>query len=167
LSPLLTLKTPDQCTAIELDIFCELAASGGQLQDGLRQRLTNIGLILLFIAVDDAVAAVGALKSPNKKYQADIFKKAATPLAPKDFPVELGWCCVSPKYRGQGLSRTVVNALVTHSNEREQNVYATTRNDIMKHILTDIGFQSSGQPYTTETTNNPLQLFIHYAVPCI
>lgn len=156
----LVIKTPVECTSVELEAFCKLVASGGEVADaGLLERL-RAAKSLAFCYEQGELAGVAALKNPDAGYRQRVFEGAKAKLDPETFPCELGWVVVSEGHRGKGLSAELVEPLIRESTG---NVYATSNsgNERMHQGLRRFGFVETGQSYPSkEHPGTTLALFI-------
>ena len=122
-------KRPADCTDSELRAFCDLVKLGDEVDPhGLEGRVRSAWL-LAFGSVDGRLAAVAGIKRPNENYRAGVFQKSGSKLAPKDFPVELGWLMVDEQFRRKGYGRRVTDGLL---GSLGQNVYTTSRSTMSR-----------------------------------
>ena len=151
-------KRPADCADAELRAFCDLVKLGDEVDPhGLEGRVRSAWL-LAFGSVDGRLAAVAGIKRPNENYRASVFRKSESKLAPKDFPVELGWLMVGEQFRRKGYGRRVTDGLL---GSLGQNVYTTSRstNEPMHGLLAAYGFRLAGNPWRSE--RGPYDLVLH------
>src|ERR1051325_11109061 len=155
-------KTPLDCTVAELDAFTSLARASGEVhQHNLDHRISR-AQALVFARVDAQIAGIGAIKLPKANYRASVFRKAAVLPDPSNFPYELGWVFVEPRYRGQGLSHEIVRAAVAQA--ARVSLYATSavNNHQMHATLRAAGFQRSGIQYPSRDESRHVALFLRF-----
>lgn len=154
------VNSPSECTSADLADFVKMVESEGEVISGLERRVIERGYKLVFVRSQDALAAVGALKTPYSTYRSHVFKKAKTLSKPEDYALELGWIVVSPKARKNGLAGQLTDKLLQQI--AESNVFATVRtdNEGMQRCLRSRGFARSGEPYPSENRKANLELFI-------
>jgi GNAT superfamily N-acetyltransferase len=153
------VKKPNEYSPGELEEFRKLVLAGGEVAaDGLAARI-NQAAALAFVRAGRSVLGVAALKRPAASYRKSISSKAGVPLSQSAFPYELGWVFVSPKARGQGMSRKLVEALVSMATEA--GLFATSRsnNVAMHRSLERCGFAPIGDLYYSDQGNHKLRLF--------
>ncbi len=76
-----------------------------------------------FIYVDEACAGFGAWISINTEWD------------------EVGPLFISEKFRGQGLGKHIIKAILTECQRHNTSLYGVTRNPAVKHIFKKEGFQ--------------------------
>jgi len=163
--PVAIVKAPGHCTSEEREAFRQLLLKGGEVVP--RGRATRIERAhhLVFVYLGSSLAATGAVKAPDRDYQAGAILEAATEADPTAYPVELGWVYVDDAYRGRKLSRTVVNALLPFFGTL--NCYATSKvsRTWMHSTLKRFGFAQSGTPFASQLANENLLLFLRSGQP--
>ena len=152
-------KEPIACTEGERREFARLVRQGFDGSDeGLHGRIRDAKWLAFYCAEGDTLAAVAALKAPNKRYRNDVFKKAETRVSPAGYELELGWVFVVPVRRGNRIAESLCQLLLAR--EPTSCVFATTRpnNSSMIRILLALGFARAGRPYPRR--NEELVLFL-------
>ena len=159
------VKAPGECTPGELEAFLQMALRSGEVgPNGLAGRIAD-ARVLAFTYAGTTLAAIGAVKNPDRNYLATQFKKANADESAADYPVELGWVHVDKKYQGQKLSRKVVDALLPFFGTI--NCYATSKvsRDRMHATLRRFGFIQSGTAFPSRLANENLLLFLRTGQP--
>lgn len=153
------VEPPDAFSESELNSFVCLVESGGAVRrEGLKERVKNARTLAMLYASDELVGTA-AIKAPSAKYRCDVFLKAKSNLPAENYPFELGWVCISPRYRHQRLAGDLVGAAM--NSHRNYDVFATTGNDCMHRMLTKKGFVQVGSPYdSNEHLNQQISLFV-------
>lgn len=141
-------KPPTKCSEGELRKFEHLVRQGFEgSDDSLPIRIHEAKQLAFYYAAENALAAIAALKAPNKLYRDDVFKKANALVDPADYILELGWVFVLPDHRGSQIAERLCQQLL----KRNPNsfVFATTRpnNKSMIRILHALGFVQEGIPF--------------------
>ncbi len=160
----ISIKSPKDCSDIELRSFENLVTEGGEVAlAGLRQR-TQRAEKLVFINDGECVAA-GAIKNPNAGYKARVFKKSGVPELSK-YKYEMGWLYVSQAPRGRGYGRALMESIIQSLSGRP--CFATTKslgvntredNASMHHLLSRFGFSKLGKSYESENGGYSLVLY--------
>lgn len=159
-APVSIVKAPRNFTPEEREAFRLLLLKGGEvISRGLAARIERAHQ-LAFVYVGSLLAATGAVKVPDRGYQADAFLRAATDADPKAYPVELGWVYVDDAFRGHKLSRMVVDSLLPFFSAT--NCYATSKvpRIWMHSTLKRFEFTQSGTPFASKLANENLLLFL-------
>jgi hypothetical protein len=150
------IKTPEKCSATELNAFRELVLSAEQVPaGGLAERIRSC-LYLGFAYHADELIAVTGVKQPAHSYRRRIFEKAGVADQRKDFTYEIGYAFTKPAYRGRGIHRYLVSALVSETTSG--NFFATTKVANVPRILETLGFTKCGTDYKNDD-DETLQLF--------
>lgn len=160
----ISIKAPSECTDSEIHEFCCFIEDGGEVSPaGLRSRIMNNAVSLIFLIFESKLAGVAAVKKPNENYRNAIFGKAGVPGLAIDYKFEIGWVYVPTIYRGRKFSRSLIHAALRHIDD--QNILATSRidNDPMRRTLERHGFKRVGRAYVSERGNYHLNLFLHNA----
>lgn len=156
----ITTKPPAAASASELEEFVALVREGGEVADGLNNRVLTAHA-LVFAKTDGRSIAVAAVKKPAYSYRARVFKKSQVPERSGSFGYELGWIFVSNNHRGIGLSHSLVSVALKSIDGAP--IFATTRSDnnSMKHVLTKAGFVICGDEYpSSQNVGAKLNLFV-------
>lgn len=153
------MKKPRECSAGELAEFRKLVLAGGEVTpDGLEGRIQRAAA-LAFVRSDHTLLGIAALKRPLGAYRESVSTKAGVKLPAAAFPYELGWVYVTPKARGRGVSRQLVEALVAASGDA--GLFATSRsdNEPMHRSLRHSGFEAIGKTYRSDYGSHTLRVF--------
>ncbi|MGZ8095670.1 MAG: GNAT family N-acetyltransferase [Methylosarcina sp.] len=153
-------KTPNECTANELQDFTALVLAGGEVTAvGLETRIKK-AKALLFLQQSDCLKGIAAVKHPESSYKERAFKKAHATEKADQFPFELGWVFVLPSLRGAGFSHKLVESALAVANG--QAMFATSRadNTPMHKTLEKHGFMRHGKAYASNRGNQQLVLFV-------
>lgn len=156
-------KKPNECSAAELQDFVALVLAGGEVTAvGLEARIKKAER-LLFLAQDNCLKGIAAVKNPEKNYKEGVFQKAHAPVKANQFLFELGWVFVLPSSRGAGLSHKLVEAALSVTSG--QAIFATSRADNapMQKVLKAHGFSCHGKTYVSSRGNQQLVLFVRNA----
>ncbi|WP_020413731.1 GNAT family N-acetyltransferase [Microbulbifer variabilis] len=151
------IKTPEDCSESELEVFEKLIFEGCEVStEGLKQRIYKAEK-LIFIK-DNNCVAVGALKNPNSSYKASVFGKSNA-LGQSLYKYELGWLYVTESARGKGYSNLLMKAILESLSE--STCFATTREDNtpMHHLFRKFGFSRLGKAY--KSTNGDYSLILY------
>lgn len=159
----IVVKAPKACSDDELDQFAAKVADGGEVADGIRDRVKR-AFRLGFVIYGDTIIGTAALKKPAASYRAKVFKKASSQLDPTAYPYELGWIFLDVPHRKKGQMTRLLNGLLPVA--KGSALYATTRtsNDIMQEMLAQLKFSEDGTEYKSE--QNPeetVKLFVRTA----
>lgn len=139
---------PADCSAQGLEQFATLVASGGEVAQGLQNRLKR-ALSLATLMYGESIVGTAAIKRPFATYRNKVFQSARSPLAATDFGHELGWIFIDPAHRGKGHTFPLIEAALVALEGGP--AYATTRldNEPMHHVLQNLHFERSGVPYAS------------------
>jgi predicted GNAT family N-acyltransferase len=157
-TPQLIVKSPGQCTADEIDLFCSFVGSAGTVNSsGLRSRVRQ-AKVLVFLEVDSEIVGVTAIKQPNASYRADVFAKAGVD-DPEQYAAELGWLVIIPTARGQGYSEKLIRAALE---QVSGGVFATSAADnaAVHRINLKVGLKPAGKPYKSALDGRAIVLFL-------
>lgn len=163
--PELIVKPPSNCSSIEIGAFIAFVRAGGEVSvQGLPERIRGAAA-LVFARVESLVIGVAALKQPQASYRCRVSSESGTPLSAAEFPYELGWVYVSPELRRKGLSLLLSQAALAES--KGAGVFATSRTDniAMHRLLAKLGFESTGNPFTSGRGKHSLQVFVRQQIP--
>lgn len=155
-----TKKRPSECSETELLDFASLVLAGGEVTaDGLNDRIKKAE-VLIFLAQDNYLKGIAAVKNPEVNYKNGVFKKASATVPASAFPFELGWVFVLPSSRGAGYSHKLVKAAVGVTSS--QGIFATSRTDNapMRKVLKAHGFSCHGEAYASNRGTHKLVLFV-------
>jgi GNAT superfamily N-acetyltransferase len=161
--PELIVKSPAECTNLEIGAFIAFVRAGGEVStQGLPERIRGAAA-LAFARVDGLVVGVAALKQPQASYRRRVSTESGAALSAQEFPFELGWVYVSPELRGNGFSFLLSQAALAESNAA--GVFATSRTDniAMHRSLAKLGFEVTGNPFLSGRGKHSLQVFSRHA----
>lgn len=145
----------------EVDTFVELVQSGGAVDENyVRRGAVRPGAQIIFAEVDGQTVGVAALKVPLVGYRSSLREaaKAGYSLPESEYPFELGYVSVSPKYSGQGIAKALVAEVLRLASGN--GVFATTSNPTMKKgVLPSFKFVSVGKTWRNGS-GDILSLFV-------
>ncbi|MEM1293714.1 MAG: GNAT family N-acetyltransferase [Verrucomicrobiota bacterium] len=153
-------KSPQHCSAVELDEFERLVKEGGEVDPkGLRRRIEKAERLVF--CGSNPVLGVGAVKNPVERYKTSVFTKAGVLDRMDDHKFELGWLYVSPEARGMGVGNHLMEAAIQVS--AEGGIFATTRsnNDAMHYLFQKYAFEKVGTEYKSAKGDHTLVLYVH------
>jgi hypothetical protein len=154
------LKKPAQCEEGEIQELAKLIAEGGEVVNGIEQRLKTADRLGL-VHYDKELVGSAALKQPVANYRKSVFEKAKASVDPSDYSRELGWVYLKEKHRSKGQMKPLIENLLKAAGSN--GVFATTRksNDKMQRILAHQGFVLHGQSYeSVQNEGDEIVLFI-------
>jgi len=140
----IVLKSPRECSFIELQTFENLVSQGGQVsQEGLSSRIQN-AKTLAFAYAGENIVGIAAIKVPVTQYKDSVFDKAGILNLRELYDFELGWVYIQPEYHKGGLGYQMVDALLG-----TDGIFATARTDNMgmNALLFRAGFKRLGSQY--------------------
>jgi GNAT superfamily N-acetyltransferase len=159
----LVTKSGTACSQAEFGAYVAYVRAGGEVSlQGLGDRIREAP-VLAFAYISGLLVGIAALKNPRVSYRSRISKGIGFPLPISAFPFELGWVYVSPEARRQGISASLLQAvLAAHS---ANGVFATTRtdNEPMQRSLNKLGFAAVGSAYLSGRGKHSLQVFVRHA----
>jgi len=154
------VKKPANLTPGELEKLVELVAEGGEVAEGVGQRMKTADAIGL-VRYEKSIVGTAALKKPTPGYRRRVFDKAKSSLSPDQFSRELGWIFLKQEHRAKGQMRPLIEGLMVAAGDN--GVFATTRasNDRMQRILSHQKFARHGEANPSiENAGEELLLFI-------
>jgi hypothetical protein len=153
------VKSPTECSDEEIEEFCTLVASGGEVAlQGLEGRVRGASL-LCFLWHSGELVGVAGLKHPSVNHREEVETGSGEALDSTKIPLELGWVYVRPEQRG-GRSMAICAPLLERV--RSVGVFATSRADNvpMHSTLSKLGFKRSGDDWPSGLNPAKLLLFI-------
>lgn len=159
----LECKAPADCSEADLDRFAALVTQGGEVADGMRERVSTAHL-LGFIKYEGHAVGVAALKKPKATYRKKVFEQAKSERSGADFLFEVGWIFLKENHRQKGQMTELLTTMFEAVTGKR--IFATTRsaNEVMKQVLTHFKFETSGDPYpSVEHPDETIQLFLREA----
>lgn len=149
------IKSPTECSALELDTFERMTNEGGQVSPlGLRTRIEQAEK-LIFIWRGEACVAIAGLKNPVQTYKTKVFKAAGMANQIGEYKFEIGYLYANVKGVGNHLMQGVLDA------SEGSITFATTQdtNAVMQHLLPKFGFRKLGDSYLNNKKEYYLGLF--------
>jgi GNAT superfamily N-acetyltransferase len=148
-------------TKEEVDTFVELVVAGGAVRENhVRRGAVRPGAQLIFAEVDGQTVGVAALKVPLVRYRSSLQEpaKAGYSLPESEFPYELGYVSVLPKYSGRRIAKKLVEEVLRLASGN--GVFATTSNPTMKEgVLPSFKFVPVGKTWSNGS-GDILSLFV-------
>jgi predicted N-acetyltransferase YhbS len=136
------LHVPADLTGAELAMCIAIIRSGEAVSlKSVQRELPNAG-VLVIARCDNQIVGVGAIKRLRTEYAAGIARKSGVEFPPET--LELGYVAVDPVHQRRGLSRRLVQSLVSG---REDRLFATTSVPAMKKVLERVGFAKRGNAW--------------------
>lgn len=154
------IKRPADVSKEEMDRFIALVSRGGEVADGLQDRIAH-AKALGFVKFDEHPVGVAAIKRPLKSYRMKVFEKSKSSLEQSDFSFELGWIYLKENHRQKGQITPLLEEML--SDYANKAIFATTRssNLVMMELLKQLGFKMSGTPYRSiQHPDESLSLFV-------
>ncbi|WP_299807822.1 hypothetical protein [uncultured Shewanella sp.] len=149
------IKSPSECTEIEISTFVKMIEEGGQVSRYKIREKVERAQKLVFIWNDDDCVAIAALKNPATSYKDKVFKAAGLSEKKDLYSFEIGYIYATVKGVGNLLMQAVIGA------NDGASTFATTRdsNAAMQHLLPKFGFKKLGSSYKNESGEYLLALF--------
>lgn len=160
--PSCAVKSPNMCSAAELEEFVAFVLAGGEVTPiGLAERVKKAHS-LAYLRKGDCLIAVGGLKFPSKHHRDEVSNGGGVILPEQAFPLELGWVFVLPSARG-GKSYQLCEPLVSAA--KGAGIFATSRagNKPMHSTLRKLGFGQQGGEWPSGQNPDDLLLFVKNA----
>jgi len=156
-------RAPQEWSHDDLERFEAFVKAAGEVEPtGLGNRIAH-AVSLTLLREGSALIGSAAVKIPSAAYRRRVFQKAEAQLDDRRYNQELGWIAIHSEYRGQKLSRTVVDSAL--ESIAPAPVFATSRasNLPMHRTLERFGFARVGRPYSSERSDEQLVLFVRDA----
>jgi hypothetical protein len=135
---------------------------GGEVSPAnVRDRLQQAALIAQ-LRDGDAVLAVAAVKRPAQSYVERLGKRSSYPGLSGDF-LELGYISVLPQHQNKKLGKLITAEIVKQVSAETPGLklFATTRKDSVRHILSLNGFHQEGSQWPSrEHPGSNLDLWV-------
>lgn len=143
------IYAPSAFKSSTLDAFASLIYSSGETNNRNIRRNLRRAHAIAFARIDGVPIGVAVVKNPIATYIPKVFEAAGVPELAAHFKLELGYVNVDPQYRGQNISKVLMD-MIKHLGVP---MYATTRgaNSAMQHILQSNGFTPTGNPFKGES----------------
>jgi len=154
------LRSPKECTTLELNTYENLVIKGGQVsKHGLHERIGNAEFLSWIKDDNGEMVGVGAVKNPLLTYVDHVFKKAESNKEPNQYTLELGWIYIKPEFCGRGLSITLISKLLSSIGKKA--IFATTKenNAQMRKNFKKFDFLQSGNAFPPDKGTYKLLLF--------
>lgn len=154
------MKTPSECSTEEIDSFIGLVRRGGEVSDGIENRIARAKM-LGFVKYDGHPVGVAAIKRPLKAYCTRVFQSAKSNLTSEDFSLELGWIYLKENHRQKGQITPLLESLMSRFSGMP--MFATTRssNLVMIELLKQFKFKKEGEAYpSSQYPDETLHLFV-------
>jgi hypothetical protein len=136
------LRAPADLTKAELAMCIAIIRSGEAVSlKSVQRELPNVG-VLVIASCDNQIVGVGAIKRLRTEYAAGIARKSGAEFPPET--LELGYVAVVPMHQRRGLSRRLVQLLLSG---RKDRLFATTSAPAMKKVLERAGFAKRGNEW--------------------
>ncbi len=149
------IKSPQECSTSEIEIFTKLTIEGGQVSTaGLEHRIRQAER-LVFVYQDDTCVAIAGLKNPLSQYKSKVFKSAGVEDQQANYKYEVGYIYSKISGVGNELMKAVVEAA------GDAKVFATTQdnNSVMQYLLPKYSFEKLGNSYWNTNNEYLLGLF--------
>jgi len=138
------VSAPSELTDEEKAEFVNFVADAGEVALATLPALVESAVALITMH-DGQLIGTAAIKRPYDQHRRDAFAKAGAPELADKFPLEIGWIVVHPNHRKNGNGSALVRAAIDAASS--DSVYATTKSDGMKRILSRLGFEKLGDDY--------------------
>ena len=145
---------PTQFTEAERNECVALIVKGGAVDPASVGKWFPRSIMVAVKRSGAEIIAVGVIKPP-RPYTETVANRSRIELHPDMH--ELGYVVVKEEYRGQGISRAIVQALLS---AHEAPLFATTSNAGIKHTLEGVGFVRRGNEWTSARGGNVLSLWV-------
>lgn len=165
---MLNIIAIEEATPKQIETMYDLITSGGQIKLKPEILLKQINACKYLGFIDSnthlsnneeaTVFACAAIKTPQASYLKKVFDHAHASEEANNFTHEIGYCVTLPEHTGKGYCRSLIYYLL-HS-MRQQNIFATTQSDAMRHIFLELGFTKLGDTHITED-NHKIDLFVY------
>lgn len=156
--------SPNECSHQQKLDFAALVKIGGEVNEITLPGLIEGALLLVMLFDNDQLIGTAAVKRPNDSYRKSVFKKAKVGSLADSYPLELGWIVVDPNHRGQGYAGALIEKAL-NSQCGDIGIYATTKNDRIRALLTEFGFLLLGEPYqSSQNRDVNLTLFARQGI---
>jgi predicted GNAT family N-acyltransferase len=155
------VKRPPDCSQAEIKVFEDIIVEADEVQTESLRSLISRAVSLVFLYSDSGeLAGIAAVKRPNEGYKRKVFTRAHSPENPHHYDYELGWVVIRENYRGNYLSRYLVEAALRVVDGAK--IYATTRTTNVAMLRTNerYGFRVSGEPYPSSRRGDNYELLL-------
>lgn len=137
-------------TKAEIAEFKKLVCAEGRVDQATFEGLLERATRLVTLSVEGKVIGTAAIKRPNHSHHKNVFKNSELDDELKSHPYELGWVVVSPEYRGQHYSESLVKLAISGLRSEEMYAASQERDERMHKTLKKLGFAKSGIPYDSK-----------------
>ncbi len=138
-----------------MDQIINLILQGGQIKSGRSgiRELISLADSVAYKIYYNVVIGTATLKNQFPEYKEKVFNLAKGP-SPNSYQKELGFIVTHPDFENQGHCKDLLGEFFKRISS--YTIYATTRKESMKHILSKLGFMQTGTVY-----NNDLSLLTY------
>ena len=133
------IECPAQLTKAEMRECVTLIVDGGAVDRDFVERWFPRSTVVAVKRSGAKIVGVGVIKPKRPCYTGTVAKRSRAGLNPEIH--ELGYVTVKKEHRRQGISRAIVDALLS---AHEAPLFATTSNAAMKRTLEGFGFVREG-----------------------
>jgi hypothetical protein len=133
------LRPPSALTPADLDALIAILKKDGAVNTVTTRQQLPHALALALASRGPSLVALGAIKQPRPNYTIGLRKHSG--VAFDSATPELGYVAVASEHRGQGLSHSILSALLR---AHLQPVFATTDSAAMKKTLVGAKFVQCG-----------------------
>jgi len=139
------VSSPKSAGRKKLQQFHDLVLWGEQVNPNFLMKRINNCELLAFGWMGSDLAGIAALKNPAAHHKAEVFEGAGKPEEGIAYTYELGYAVTAENYQHQGICKQLIQALL----EAYAGAwcYATTKNDYMRTLLAELGFEKLGNSY--------------------
>lgn len=151
---------PNQLTTQQQVAVANFISQGGEVSAANAIAGVQRAQLIGYATNDEGkIIAVSALKTPLDSYKNKVFTAAGQAELARQYQYEKGYSYTDPKYRRQGLNRSIWEKLASGSGR----VFATTRSDNLasKNNLVAQGFSQLGQPWSSSRGDYTIELWVN------
>lgn len=139
------IKKIDELDEAQLEKIKRLVEEGEQVdRDYVEKGLLRAELIAI-MEEDGELICTATLKRPLLSYKNRVFDEAKATIVPSKFEFELGYIATAREFAGQKKCQKLLDKFFPVI--KSGNLFATSRNDAMIHILKKYGFKTCGDIY--------------------
>ena len=146
---------PSQLTEAERNECVALIVKGGAVNPASVERWFPRSIMVAVKRSGAEIIGVGVIKPARRRYAQTVATRSGAELHPDMH--ELGYVVVKEEHQGQGISRAVVQALLS---EHDAPLFATTSDVRMTRTLERFGFVRRGNEWTSARGGNVLSLWV-------
>ena len=149
-----TVGCPSQLTEAETSECVALIAEGDAVDPDAAERWFPLSTVVAVKRSGADIIGVGVIK-PARDYTETMARRSRAELHPETH--ELGYIVVKKEHRRQGISRVIVQALLS---AHDAPLFATTSDEWMKHTLERFRFVRRGIEWPSTRGGNMLSLWV-------